>query len=235
MTGPDFKTSQETSGPNELIMQFMAQSSTSMIRVGIPNNNSNWNNPGSFRTSYSSAYNNSAAANSLPENFDFDLFIQFTRSATAEKRESAAKAAAMALERLDNQSETDMNHYIEALEELLSDFEDVQTMTLDKIYTIFNTTQKAYPELWEQLNQRIPKLVIKALRFSSQTQNSAINAITKLIEENLLTQAVIQTVIIPSLFDFVADFKAFQSDDPGAYEQWFANRVQVASVGLKIF
>jgi hypothetical protein len=31
----------------------------------------------------------------------------------------------MALERLDNQSETDMNHYIEALEELLSDFEGI--------------------------------------------------------------------------------------------------------------
>ncbi|KAH7724907.1 Protein PPFR-1 c [Aphelenchoides avenae] len=168
--------------------------------------------------------------NSLNESFEFNDFLTFARSDITAKRESAAKNAVNAFCRLPD-DDSDFDEYLDAVADFFSDDEVVQVAILDQIKDVFKELKKI-TEPYEKACERIPSLILQCFGISKKVQNLAIQAVTSLIDEELLTREAVQNFIVPFLFDFVFDADTIPCAD-GFNDRW-SDRVHIVALLSKI-
>ncbi|KAI1729726.1 hypothetical protein Ddc_02385 [Ditylenchus destructor] len=166
--------------------------------------------------------------NILPDSFNLELFLKFAESDVVEKRESAAKRSATAVKRITG-DEYEYNEYLSVIEEFMSDTEDVQVAILEQSKDVFAELQKN-PDVFKDANMRLAPLIVQCLDFSTKVQTGAIDALTNLLDENLLTTDVLTTSVIPSLFEYVLDSNSgwrTTEQEGMVLERWFVCRVNI--------
>ncbi|KAI1717375.1 serine/threonine-protein phosphatase 4 regulatory subunit 1 [Ditylenchus destructor] len=173
--------------------------------------------------------------NILPDSFNFELFLKFAESDVIEKRESAAKRCATAIKRI-NGDEYEYNEFLSVIEEFLSDTEDVQVAILEQSKDVFAELQKN-PDVFKDANMRLAPLIVQCLDFSTKVQTGAIDALTNLLDENLLSTDVLTISVIPSLFEYVLDSNSgwrTTEQEGMVLERWFVCRVNIVGILSKV-
>lgn len=148
----------------------------------------------------------SANDDSLPNDFDLNLFIKYSHHENMERRKSAARNVSTALVLLDHNASTDrVEEFLLSVEELIVDTQVVQLLVMQAMGELFACLTSKNRGLYKQANMRLPPYIVRTLLNSPSNPvvYMTICAIQKLLEEKLPSLDVVVNLLIPALFKFI--------------------------------